>query len=453
MKKNKHIALKIFNLLLLISFINLINAQDYNVQKLDLGKLKENVYAPFLRDGILYFATDAKSNAFKSIKNQNGLNFFDIYYVPIKQANVKGKPKRLNNVINTTLNDGPLTFNNIDSSIYYTRSLNLEDDFSSLGIFKSTLSNDTFSSPVAFPHNNITYNVGHPSINETSDLLVFASDMPGGNGKSDLYFCKLNENGLWGAPVSVGDSVNSRFKESFPFLHKNQLYFCSDREGGYGGTDIYRSIYYKNNWTKPILLPKPINSSANDFSIFLIDGIQEGYISTNRGAYNNDHILYFNVNHPRPSSFKEVEPNFCFEFEDEQFSDLKDVSYEWEFGDGNSLKGNNVNYCFDRLGSYNVSLHITDNYIDFTYKNLYVDTLEIKTDNLPYVVSKIVENGLEFFVDFYSCDIPYDKHYWLVDGVVYYGDKLRFVNKVKELKYVTWSSTNPKNIIGIIKKL
>jgi len=453
LKKNKHIALRIFNLLLIINFIHLINAQDYNVQNLDLGKLRENVYAPFLRNGVLYFASDVKSNAFKSVKNQNGSNFFDIYFVPIEKADLKGKPKRLNNVINTTLNDGPLTFNIKDSSIYYTRSLNLNDDFSSLGIYKSTLSNDTFSNPVPFIYNNINYNVGHPSINEAGDLLVFASDMPEGKGKSDLYFCTLNTNGLWNRPISVGDSVNSRFKESFPFLHKNQLYFCSDREGGYGGIDVYRSIYFKNKWTKPILLPEPINSPSNDFSIFLIDGIQEGYISTNRDGYSSDHILYFNVNHPRPDSYIEVEPNFCFEFKDEQFSDLKNVSFEWEFGDGTSLNGNNVNHCFDRLGSYNVSLHITDNYIDFTYKNLYVDTLEIKTDNLPYLDYKTVEGGLEFFVDFYSCDIPYDKHYWLVDGVVYYDDKLRFVNKVKELKYVTWSSTNPKNIIGIIKKL
>ena len=423
------------------------------MQKLELGKLKENVYAPFLRNGVLYFASDAKSNAFKSYKNVNGSNFFDIYSVAIDKSDVKGKPKRLSNRINTVLNDGPLTFNNNDSSIYYTRSLNLDDDFSSLGIYKSILSKDTFSSPVPFPYNNIAYNVGHPSINEAGNLLVFASDMPGGNGKSDLYFCNLDENGSWGHPISVGDSVNTRFKESFPFLHKNQLYFCSNRDGGYGGTDVYRSIYFKNAWTKPILLPKPINSSGNDISIFLIDGVQEGYVSTNRGDANNDHIIYFNINTPRPSTYIEVEPNFCFQFKDEQFSSLKDVSYEWEFGDGVSSKGNDVNHCFDRLGSYNVSLHITDNYIDFTYKNLYVDTLEILTNNLPYIDYKIVEDVFELVVDFYSCDIPYDQHYWLVDGVVYYTDKLLFKNSVKEVKYVTWQSAFPNDVLGIIKKL
>lgn len=453
MKKKKHIALKIFNLLLLINFHYLFNAQDYNVQKLDLGKLKENVYAPFLRNGNLYFTSDAKSSAFKSYKNINGSNFFDIYSVAIDKSDIKGKPVRLNNQINTILNDGPLAFKNNDSTLYYTRSLNIEDSYSSLGVFKSTLINDTFSNPTPFSYNNITYNVGHPAINEAGDLLVFASDMPGGRGKSDLYYCKLDENGSWNLPVSIGDSVNTRFKESFPFLHKNQLYFCSDREGGYGGIDVYRSVLVENSWSTPVLLPEPINSTANDFSIFLIDGLQEGYVSTNRGDANNDHIIYFNVNHPKPSFFVEVEPNFCFEFKDEQFSNLKDVSYEWEFGDGVSLEGNHVSHCFDRLGSYNVSLHITDNYIDFTYKNLYVDTLDVLTDNLPYIDYKIINGGYEFFVDFHSCDIPYDQHYWLIDGVVYYEDKLVFKNSIIEVKYVTWQSTSPNDVLGIIKKL
>ena len=317
----------------------------------------------------------------------------------------------------------------------------------------SFLRNDTFSTPVPFAYNNITYNVGHPSINEAGDLLVFASDMPGGNGKSDLYCCQLTKDGSWGLPVSVGDSVNTRFKESFPFLHKNQLYFCSDREGGFGGIDVYRSVFKGDFWSQPILLPEPINSAQNDFSIFLIDGLQEGYVSTNRDDVNTDHIIYFNINHPKPSSYIEVEPNFCFEFRDEQFSDLKDVSYEWEFGDGVSLKGNHVNHCFDRLGSYYVSLHITDNYIDFTYKNLYVDTLDVLTNNLPYIDYKVVNEGHEFLIDFYSCDIPYDQHYWLIDGVIYYEDKLLFRNSIKEVKYVTWQSASPNDILGIIKKL
>ena len=54
--------------------------------------------------------------------------------------------------------------------------------------------------------------------------------------------------------------------------------------------------------------------------------------------------------------YVEVDPIFCYDFKDEKFSDLKDVTYEWEFGDGQKKLGNPVNHCFDRLGSYSVCL-------------------------------------------------------------------------------------------------
>ena len=151
---------------------------------------------------------------------------------------------------------------------------------------------------------------------------------------------------------------------------------------------------------------------------------------------------------PQPDSFISVEPNFCFDFNDELFTELRDVTYQWEFGDGTTKIGNKVNHCFDRLGSYYVSLHITDNYIDFTYKNLYRDTLTIATDNYPYIDYKIIDQAYEFYIDLYSCDTNFDNHYWLVDGVVYYEDKLRLNKKVNQVKYVTWKTSLPTYLLS-----
>jgi len=436
-----------------VTFIAIPNfAQIYTFHELNLGKLKENVYGPFLFNEKLYFSSDVKSSVFKSYKNQNGSNLYDIYSVNVDKWKLLDKPKNLGKQVNTFLSDGPLTFSVVDSSLYFTRALNLEDDYSNLGVFVAKLTNDSFATPKSFQYNNITYSVGHPSLNESSDVLVFASDMPGGKGKSDLYVCYF-ENESWSPPVSLGDSVNTSFKESFPFLHKNQLYFSSNRDGGFGGLDLYRCTYNGNYWTKPVLLDEPINSSANDFSIFLIDGMQEGYLSSNRADDGTDQIFYFSLDLPQPDSFISVEPNFCFDFNDELFTELRDVTYQWELGDGTTKVGNQVNHCFDRLGSYYVSLHITDNYIDFTYKNLYRDTLTIATDNYPYIDYKIIDQAYEFYIDLYSCDTNFDNHYWLVDGVVYYEDKLRLNKKVDQVKYVTWKTSSPENVLGIVKQL
>ena len=74
--------------------------------------------------------------------------------------------------------------------------------------------------------------------------------MPGGKGKTDLYYCEL-VNGKWSDPKNIGSHINTEFKESFPYLYKNQLFFSSDRPGGLGMKDLYVCFRAKSGWTKP----------------------------------------------------------------------------------------------------------------------------------------------------------------------------------------------------------
>ena len=453
MKKFKHITQEIFSFFFLTVLVTSFIAQDYSIESLNLSKLKESVHSPHLIDGKLYFSSDVKTKAYKSFKNQDGLNFHDLYRVKIDRAQIKGKIQRLPDGVNTILSDGPITFDQKESKLYYTSTQNSEEKFSTIGIFISKLKNDTFSKPEGFIYNNTSYNVAHPCLSEDGNLLIFASDMPGGVGKSDLYFCRL-KNGKWTTPKSLGDSINTIFKENFPYLYKNQLYFSSDREGGIGKLDIYRSFLTTNGWTTPKLLSSPINTEANDFSIFLINGIQEGYLSSDRGELRKDKILYFKTTITEPLDYVEVDPIFCYDFKDEKFSDLKDVTYEWEFGDGQKEIGNPVNHCFDRLGSYSVSLNITDNYIDYTYKNLYTDTLVISTqNNLPYIVCESFNDRYDFSIDLNSCNVIYDHFYWLVDGVIHKDEKISLPKTTEEVKYVTWQNDKLDQVVGVKRRV
>ena len=107
------------------------------------------------------------------------------------------------------------------------------------------------------------------------------------------------------------------------------------------------------------MLKEPFNSPADDFSIFLVDGLQEGYLSTNRKT-SQDHIIYFNSVLPRPSVFHEVDPIFCYLFTDEEYESNKDIELIWDMGDGEIKKGNNINYCYPKIGTYSMSLNIID---------------------------------------------------------------------------------------------
>lgn len=77
------------------------------------------------------------------------------------------------------------------------------------------------------------------------NILVFASDRPGGYGRFDLYYSRFT-NGKWGAPVNFGPEINSEYDEYRPVIFdegvdemKNMMVFSSNRPGGKGGFDLY----------------------------------------------------------------------------------------------------------------------------------------------------------------------------------------------------------------------
>ena len=77
-------------------------------------------------------------------------------------------------------------------------------------------------------------------------LMVFASDREGGFGGFDLYYAYY-ENGAWTAPVNLGEDVNSEHDEyrpvvlHYPEFKNNLLVFSSNRPGGMGGFDLYQT--------------------------------------------------------------------------------------------------------------------------------------------------------------------------------------------------------------------
>ena len=75
-------------------------------------------------------------------------------------------------------------------------------------------------------------------------LMVFTSDRAGGFGGYDLYY-SIYENGIWSAPVNFGEKINSEFNEFRPItvlawgFNLDLMFFSSDRPGGKGGYDLY----------------------------------------------------------------------------------------------------------------------------------------------------------------------------------------------------------------------
>lgn len=118
-----------------------------------------------------------------------------------------------------------------------------------------------------------------------STVLYFCSDRPNGIGNLDIWYTVIDDINNPTPAINLGIPVNSPMAEKTPFYDDIDgiLYFSSDKEGGLGGFDIYRSAGSRNSWQEPEHMPTPINSKYNDiyFNMASNDHSQ-GFLSSNR---------------------------------------------------------------------------------------------------------------------------------------------------------------------------
>ncbi|MCP4261608.1 MAG: hypothetical protein GY774_29510 [Planctomycetes bacterium] len=112
---------------------------------------------------------------------------------------------------------------------------------------------------------------GEPSISADGLSLYFASDRSGEAGDSDLWVTtRPTIDDDWGEPVNLGRIINSTAKEENPCISADglELYFASNRKGGYGGHDIWitRRQTKQDLWGIPTNLGPTINTGMMDIS-------------------------------------------------------------------------------------------------------------------------------------------------------------------------------------------
>ncbi|MBK9525721.1 MAG: OmpA family protein [Bacteroidetes bacterium] len=135
-------------------------------------------------------------------------------------------------------------------------------------------------------------------MSKDGNTLYFVSDMPGGQGGTDVYRCK-KENGAWSKPENLGPTVNSPNNELFPMSFQDSiLYFSSEGHYGMGGLDVFSSTQSEGSWSRPQNMGYPLNTSYDDFGIALNDSGTAGLVSSNRDTKNTtqDNIYAFTVN-------------------------------------------------------------------------------------------------------------------------------------------------------------
>lgn len=168
------------------------------------------------------------------------------------------------------------------------------DDEGSL--FQISKTGDTWSKPTLItPTLNSKFLESTASITPDGKVIYFASNRPGGKGGMDIWKTEMKADGSWTAPVDLGPEVNTKDNEDAPFIHPDQktLFFTSDGHNTMGGSDIFQSKLVNGKWTKAENMGYPVNTTANDNYFTLIADGTRGYFSSDRKGGQGAQDIYF----------------------------------------------------------------------------------------------------------------------------------------------------------------
>ncbi len=257
---------------------------DFQVQLIP-SKNGEEEFAlfPFGKNQMAFVSNGIEGNWLASKEGRTGGNFYRVITCDSSDLNDRNrKAKVFDEIQNGRYHWGPIYFSKSCQKMFITVN---EPEKSKEGLARMhqlklryfTKNNEDWRE-VDFPWNSKEFSTGHATM-DTLGNIIFASDRPGGLGGTDLYKTSFM-NGVWTEPQNLGPEINSKGNEMFPFVSSNgDLYFASDGWPGLGGLDIFG--YYSTSVAPENLLP-PLNSSNDDFAFWINEGNNKGFLSSNR---------------------------------------------------------------------------------------------------------------------------------------------------------------------------
>ncbi len=249
---------------------------------------KTNLGAPVNNDNPNFgavFSGDGNTVIFTSYTR----NYIDNYYA-VKENGIWGNPKRISEKL---------------SNKYYLRTAGLSYDGTELYLATDDPEkNDLFvcykegknwieAEKLPKTINGKKSNETHASVTKDGNTLYFTSDREGGQGGFDIYKSTKDTKGKWGEPENLGPSINTPFDEATPFITMDDryLFFSSQGHGSIGGFDIfYIDLTTASTATN---LGYPANTTGDDLFFVPNNSLTSGYISTYDSTSIGESDIYF----------------------------------------------------------------------------------------------------------------------------------------------------------------
>ena len=270
------------------------NPSFYKVKNLEMINTPSSEYSPVFLNNELYF-TSSRGN--DKIYEATGTPFTDIYKVASRGANVDlATVAPLPTGINSTnINDGCITFSPDGKTMVFAKgNTGKKKGAVDVDLYISRYRNNVWSEPVMININDPDWWDSAPAFSPDGRTLYFASNRKkGGYGGTDIYSAQMDTRGRFTRVRNLGPEINTPGDENFPYMAEDgKLYFASDGHPGYGGLDLF-VVKRANGKTSLVNLGQPMNSSGDDFAIFLFRPDRGFYTSNREGGKGDDDIYTF----------------------------------------------------------------------------------------------------------------------------------------------------------------
>jgi peptidoglycan-associated lipoprotein len=273
----------------------------FEISNLDAVNSAASDFGPFIHENELYFASARGTSA---LYGATGTPFSNIFVY--KVGGDATAVQEVNGINTPGQHEASATITKDGKMMIFARSNDGgRKTHKEVCLYQTRYNGSVWSTPELLAGvNDIEYWNGAPSLSPDGKTLYFASNRRGGKGGLDLYRTKQDENGKWGKVSNLGENINTPGDESFPSITEDgKLYFSSDGHPSFGGLDLFVAI--KKGETTVVENLGDINTVSDDFGLTL-KSANEGYFSSNRaGGKGDDDIYYFRdgKNDPRVVKF------------------------------------------------------------------------------------------------------------------------------------------------------
>ncbi|MES2617587.1 MAG: OmpA family protein [Bacteroidota bacterium] len=289
------------------------------------------------------------------------------------------KPFNLGSSINTSTGEYFPGITLDGKNFYFTRLIKVSDRYVHEDFYvANALTDSTWGPSVPMPPPvNTPENEGTISVTSDGKFIFYTAcgrvnerNEPQGQGSCDLYFSIYN-GGKWSKPTNLGIPINSSAWESQPSISSDGLtiYFSSNRQGGFGGMDIYMSKFKDGRFDVPINLGKDINTAGDEMAPFI---------------HYDDNTLYFSSNGLLGMGNMDI--FVAKKGEDGKFKNPVNIGYPINTG------GEELGLIVDRQGRYGyLSANRSGGYGE---QDIYQFPLydQIKPDPISYVKGKVYDS-------------------------------------------------------------